>query len=104
MLAAFLAIERFPRGIAVLAGLLVALAAGWTALRSEGLRRLVAAGLTVAAPAGSVLALVLFGSVLLDLVVVALAVGTVLCARAAFRMRVELPSAPRPGEFALSAA
>jgi diacylglycerol kinase family enzyme len=96
VLAAFLAAERFPRGIAVLAGLVVALAAGWTALRSEGLRRLVAAGLTLAALAGTVLALVLLGNVLVDLVVVALAVGAVVCARAAFRMRVELPVAPRP--------
>lgn len=96
MLAAILAVERFPRGVAVLAGLVVALAAGWTALRSEGVRRLLAAGLTAAAPAGAALALVLLGSVLVDLIVVALAVGAVLCARAAFRLRVELPAAPRP--------
>jgi hypothetical protein len=56
VLAAFLAVERFPRGVAVLAGLLVALAAGWTALRSEGMWRL-AAGLTVAALAGAVCSL-----------------------------------------------
>lgn len=96
VLAAFLAVERFPRGLAVLAGLVVALAAGWTALRSEGLRRLLAAGLTAAALAAAALALVLLGSVLVDLVVVALAVGAVACARAAFRLRVELPAAPRP--------
>jgi diacylglycerol kinase family enzyme len=96
VLATILAIERFPRGIAVLAGLLVALAAGWTALRSEGVRRLLAAVLTAAALAAAILALVLLGSVLVDLVVVALAVGAVLCARAAFRLRVELPAAPRP--------
>jgi diacylglycerol kinase family enzyme len=96
VLAAFLAAERFPRGIAVLAGLVVALAAGWTALRSQGLRRLLAAALTVAALAGAGLALVLLGNVLVDLVVVALAVGAVLCARAAFRVRVKLPAAPRP--------
>ena len=47
-------------------------------------------------PAGVVLALVLFGNVLVDLVVVALAVGAVVCARAAFRVRVGLPAAPRP--------
>jgi diacylglycerol kinase family enzyme len=96
VLAALLAVDRFPRGIAVLAGLLVALAAGWTALRSEGVGRLVAAGMTVAALAGAVVALVLLGSVLVDFIVVALAFGAVLCARAAFRMRVELPAAPRP--------
>ena len=95
-LAAVLAVERFPRGLAVLAGLLVALAAGWTALRTEGLRRALAAGLTVAAIAGAVLALVLLGSVFVDLLVVALAAGAVLCARAAFCLRVELPAAPRP--------
>ncbi|HVW45500.1 MAG TPA: diacylglycerol kinase family protein [Solirubrobacterales bacterium] len=96
VLAAFLAVERFPRGLAVLAGLLVALAAGWTALRSEGPRRVLAAGLTAAGLAGAALALVLLGSALVDLVVVALVVGAVLCARAAFRLHVELPAAPRP--------
>jgi diacylglycerol kinase family enzyme len=96
VLAALLAVEHFPRGIAVLAGLVVALGAGWTALRSQGLRRLAAAVLTVAALAATVLALVLLGGVLADLIVVALAVGAVACARAAFRMRVELPAAPRP--------
>jgi diacylglycerol kinase family enzyme len=98
VLAALLAVERFPRGIAVLAGLVVALGAGWTALRSQGLRRLFAAGLTVAALAATVLALVLLGNVLVDLIVVALAVGAAVCARAAFRMRVELPAAPRPDQ------
>ncbi len=96
MLAAFLAVERFPRGLAVLAGLLVALAAGWTALRSEGVRRTLAAALTVAALAGAALALILLGNVLVDLIVVALVVASVACARAAFRMHVELPAAPRP--------
>lgn len=96
VLAALLAVERFPRGVAVLAGLLVALAAGWTALRSEGLRRVLAAGLTVAGLAAAILALVLFGSVVVDLIVAALAVGAVLCARVAFRLRIELPAVPPP--------
>ncbi len=60
MFAAFLAIERFPRGIAVLA-------------------------------------LVLLGSVLVDLIVVALAVGAVVCARAAFRVRGIAPVEREPG-------
>jgi diacylglycerol kinase family enzyme len=96
VLAALLAVERFPRGVAVLAGLLVALAAGWTALRSEGRRRLLAEVLTVAALTAAIVGLVLYGSVVVGLVVVVLTVGAVLCARAAFRLRIELPAAPRP--------
>ena len=96
MLAAVLAAERFPRGIAVPVGLLVALAAGWAALRSEGRRRLLAAVLTVAALAAAIVGLVRYGDVVIDLIIVALGVGAVLCARAAFRLRIELPVAPRP--------
>jgi diacylglycerol kinase family enzyme len=96
VLAVLLAVERFPRGLAVPAGLLVALAAGWTALRSEGRRRVLAAVLTVAALAAASVGLVLYGGVAVDLIIVALAVGAVLCTRAAFRLRIELPAAPRP--------
>lgn len=95
-LAVALAIDRFPRGIAVLACLWVALLAGWTTLRREGTGRLLAAGLTGAAAIAAVLVLVLTGGVLQDLLVALLFALSVLLARTAFRVRVDLPAAPRP--------
>jgi len=95
-LAVVLAIERFPRGIAVLACLAVALAAGWLALRDEGPRRLLAAGVGVLALIAAAVLLVDLGDILADLgVVVAFALALSL-ARIAFRVHVDLPRAPRP--------
>ena len=91
-----LAVDRFPRGIAVLACLWVALVAGWTALRREGTRRLLAAGLTSTAATAAILVLVLTGGLLQDLLVTLLFALSVLLARTAFRGRVDLPDAPRP--------
>jgi diacylglycerol kinase family enzyme len=95
-LAIVLAVERFPRGIAVLACLWVALVAGWTALRREGTGRILAAGLTSTAATAAILVLVLTGGLLMDLLVVAAFALSVLLARAAFRVRIDLPAAPRP--------
>jgi diacylglycerol kinase family enzyme len=95
-LAVALAVDRFPRGIAVLACLWVALLAGWAALRREGRVRLIPAGLAVAASIAAVLFLVLTGGLLQDLLVVVIFALSVLLARVAFRVRVDLPAAPRP--------
>jgi diacylglycerol kinase family enzyme len=95
-LAVALAVDRFPRGIAVLACLWLALVAGWEALRREGTGRLLAGGLTSAAASAAVLVLILTGGVLQDLLVVVTFALSVLLARAAFRVRVDLPAAPRP--------
>ena len=57
-LAVALAIDRFPRGVAVLACLWVALVAGWAALRREGMVRLLPAGLMGAASIAAVLFLI----------------------------------------------
>jgi diacylglycerol kinase family enzyme len=97
-LAVVLAIERFPRGIAVLACLVVALAAGWLALRNGGARRLLAAGVDVLALLGTGLLLVDLGNVLADLAVVVAFALAVSLARIAFRAQVELPPAPRPAQ------
>jgi diacylglycerol kinase family enzyme len=96
VLAVVLAVERFPRGIAVLAGLIVALTAAWIALRSEGVRQVLAVAVATAALAATVVVLVVLGDVLVDLVVVVAFAIAVALARAAFRVHVELPTAPRP--------
>jgi diacylglycerol kinase family enzyme len=95
-LAIGLAIHRFPRGIALLACLVVVLIAGWTALRSEGTARLLAAVAAGAAVVAAVVVLIAFGDLLLDLVVLVAAVISVVLARIAFRVRVELPRVPPP--------
>ncbi|MEA3191626.1 MAG: hypothetical protein QOD77_2234, partial [Thermoplasmata archaeon] len=96
VLAVVLAIERFPRGIAVLACLIVALAAGWLAVRDKGWRRHLAAGLGVLALVGVGVLLIDLGGFLADLaVVIAFAIAVAL-ARVAFRVHVELPPAPAP--------
>jgi diacylglycerol kinase family enzyme len=96
VLAVVLAIERFPRGIAVLGCLIVALVTGWLALRSRGWRRLLAAGVGVLALLGAAVLLVDLGDVLADLAVVVSFALALSLARIAFRVHVDLPRAPRP--------
>ena len=96
VLSVVLAIERFPRGIAVLACLVVALVAGWFALRSGDSRRLLAIGVGALALVGAAVLLVDLGDMLGDLAVVVAFALAVALARIAFRVHVELPRAPRP--------
>ncbi len=94
--AVFLAVERFPRGAIVIVCLAIALVAGWAAMRRDGMARLLAATIAGAAIVGAVLALILLGSVFVDGVVIVAFAGAVICARAAFRVHVDLPPAPKP--------
>jgi diacylglycerol kinase family enzyme len=96
VLAVVLAIERFPRGIAVLACLIGALVTGWLALRSRGSRRVVAAGVGVLALIGAAILLIDLGDVLADLAVIVCFALAVALARSAFRVHVDLPRAPKP--------
>jgi len=95
-LAVVLAIERFPRGIAILACLVVALVAGWFAVRTVGVRRLLAAGVVVLALLGTAVLLADLGDILADFTVVVLFGIAVALARIAFRVHVELPRATAP--------
>jgi hypothetical protein len=96
VLAVVLAIERFPRGIAVLACLILALVAGWLALRSQGLHRHAAAAVGALGLAGALVLWVDLGDMLADLaVIVAFALALAL-ARVAFRVHVDLPRAQTP--------
>jgi diacylglycerol kinase family enzyme len=94
--AVFLAIDRFPRGAIVLVCLAIALVAGWMAMRRDGVPRIVAATAAGAAIAGALLTLILLGSVVVDGIVIVTFVLSLVCARAAFRVHVDLPPAPRP--------
>jgi diacylglycerol kinase family enzyme len=96
VLAIDLAIDRFPRGITVLACLVVVLVAGWTALRSEGRARFLAAAVAGAGVIATVVVLIAFGQLLLDFVVLVASLVSVALARIAFRVQVELPRVPPP--------
>jgi diacylglycerol kinase family enzyme len=96
------AIRGFPRGLTVLACLLVALfAASEGVLRHRGVTQLLAIGVAVAAVAGALTLVLLEGRLFEDLLIVAgigLSIGA---ARAAFAVRVHLPEAPAPRHPAL---
>jgi diacylglycerol kinase family enzyme len=96
VLAIVLAIERFPRGIAILGCLLVALVAGWLALRNLGARRVFAVAVVVLALLAMAVLLADLGDLLADLAVVVTFGLAIWFARIAFRVHVELPRATRP--------
>ncbi|MEY2535182.1 MAG: hypothetical protein QOF29_3092, partial [bacterium] len=95
VLAAVTAVREFPRGVFVLAAVILALAAGWYGVRRRGVARaagLSAAGLLVSAA----IVLLVTRSPVLAAVIAASCALALAAARAAFRVHVELPAAPRP--------
>jgi len=88
-------VEHFPRGLFVLACVVVAAACAWHGLLRRGVVRAV---LVVAAAAFVVLAVALLASrdLLVTILVVACAAGAVQCARQALTGRLSLARAPRP--------
>jgi len=96
VIAVVVTIDRFPRGLSVLACLVVAcLVAWWAALRHGFVRT---AGLVVAAAlvAGAVVLVIVEGHVLADVVIVAAVMGAIAAARAVFATRASLAPAPAP--------
>ncbi len=95
ILAVVTVVSEFPRGLFVLACVLLALATGWYGIRRRGVAR--TAGLVVAAVlvAAAIVLLVTRSPVLV--IAIALAcVGSLAAARSAFRVHVDLPAAQRP--------
>ena len=95
-LAVAIAISRFPRGLSVLACIVVALAAAWYGVRRHGVARRV--GLAVAALlfAGAVALVVVEGKVVADVVVLVAALGSLAAARRAFAAHVHLARVDPP--------
>jgi hypothetical protein len=94
-LAVVTAVQHFPRGPVVLACVAAALAAGWYAILRRGAAR--ALGLGIAAALLAVAVVLLVGrDPLMTAAVVAAAAAALAAARAAFRVHVDLPPAPRP--------
>ena len=93
-LAVIVAVQRFPRGLSVLACVVVALAAAWWALVRRGLTRVVGAALAVALLVGAVVLVVIEGWVLEDALILAGLLASVAAASRAFAVRAQLPMGP----------
>jgi diacylglycerol kinase family enzyme len=94
--AASVAVANFPNGVAVLACLALAVASAWYGIRRRGTARSAGLGASVLLLAGSIVLVLVQGSLLENLVVFAGAAVAVGAAARAFTARVELPRARRP--------
>jgi diacylglycerol kinase family enzyme len=97
LLATYIVIQQFPRGLIVLACVAIALTAGWYGVLRRGAARLIGIGVALLAVAGAVALLLADGDHLTEGILVSIGVVlTVSTARAALRTRVYLPPAVRP--------
>jgi diacylglycerol kinase family enzyme len=95
-LAVAVAVSRFPRGLSVLACLVLALLAAWYAVRRRGIPRRVGGAAAALFVIGAIVLVVVEGHLVADLIVVALAVASLAASREAFRVHVHLPRADPP--------
>jgi diacylglycerol kinase family enzyme len=97
LLAIYIVVDQFPRGLIVLGCVALALAAGWYALLRRGAPRVLGLLIALAALVAAAVVLLVNGD---HGVEAGLLVGGVLlglgAARRAFRVKVPLPPAPRP--------
>ena len=92
VLAVVLAVQGFPRGLSVLACVVVALAAAWWALVRRGFARVVGAVIAVVLLVGAVVLVVLEGRALANALVLAGLVAAIAAASRAFAVRAQLPA------------
>ena len=92
VLAVVLAVQGFPRGLSVLACVVVALAAAWWALVRRGFARVVGAVAAAVLLVGAVVLVVFEGRVLADALVLVGLVVSVAAASRAFAVRAQLPA------------
>ena len=96
VLAVVVAVDRFPRGVTVLACLVLAVLAAWWALVHEGAVRYAAAAGAAALLVGAVLLVLLEGRVLENVLILAGIVLSLAAARRVFTVHVTLPVASPP--------
>jgi diacylglycerol kinase family enzyme len=96
VLAVVVGAQTFPRGLTVLACVIVAVVAAWWALIHRGAARLVGAAAAGVLLVGAVVLVVLEGRVLEDALILAGLVLAVQAARRVFAVHAELPVAPAP--------
>ena len=96
VLAVIVGIQRFPRGLTVLACVVLALWAAWWALVHRGAARYAAAAGAAVLLVGAVVLVVLEGRVLEDVLILAALVLSLAAARTVFTVHTELPAAAAP--------
>ena len=90
-------VSQFPRGLIVLAGVVIAIAAAWYGLTRTGGARLLGSGIAILAVAVIVAVLIADGDHLVQALVIVVGLGLMLVAtRSAFRIHVPLDPAPDP--------
>jgi diacylglycerol kinase family enzyme len=95
-LAIAVAINQFPRGLALLGCVLIAGASAWYGLRRRGITRVVGVIVAGIALVGAVALIVVGGARFVDLLIVAGLLVSLAAASAAFTIHVDLPSATAP--------
>jgi diacylglycerol kinase family enzyme len=96
VLAAVVAVGRFPKGLTVLACLVLSIYAAWYGIQRRGIQRW--AGLAAAALllAGAVVLVVVEHRLVEDLLVIAAVAAALAATQRAFRVHIRLPRAERP--------
>ena len=101
VLAVIVGIQRFPRGLTVLACVVLAVGAAWWALVHRGAARYAAAAAAAALLAGAVVLVVIEGRVLEDILILAAFVLSIAAARTVFTVHARLSVAAAPKQAVL---
>ncbi len=96
VLAVVIAVQSFPRGLTVLACLILGAGAAWWGFLRGGAARAVAFVVAAALLVGSIVLVILEGQVLADVVILAAFVLSLAAAARAFTTKAELPAARAP--------
>ena len=96
VLAVIVGVQRFPRGLSVLACVVAGLLAAWWALVHRGAARIAAAAAAGVLLAGAVALVVLSGGVLEDVLILAGLALSIAAARTVFTVHAALPAAAAP--------
>ncbi|HJS92952.1 MAG TPA: diacylglycerol kinase family protein, partial [Solirubrobacteraceae bacterium] len=90
------AVSHLPRGLVVLACVVLSGGSAWYGIRRRGWGRTAGLAVAVTLLAGVIVLAVLWGHALEDLLLLVAAAATLSATRRAFRPRAQLPTAPRP--------
>jgi diacylglycerol kinase family enzyme len=96
ILAVVVAVQDFPRGVSVLACLVLGALAAWWGLLRRGVARIVGLGIGLLLPVGAVVLEALAGHLVEDALIAAGLALSLAAIRSVFAARVALASAPRP--------
>ncbi len=101
VLAVGLVIVRFPRGLSVLACLVVAALSGWYGIRHRGSPRVLGLAAALVLFVASIVLIVVEGSLWVNLIVAVTFVAALAAAPRAFKLHVDLPRADPPAHAVL---